>query len=38
VKNIPDWKGGDVGGKLYPKKYQELAGPWINGVDPAAKG
>jgi hypothetical protein len=36
VKNIPGWKGGDDAGKLYPKKYQQLAGPWINGVDPAA--
>jgi predicted dehydrogenase len=37
VKNIPDWKGGDEGGKLYPKEYQKLAGPWIGGVDPAKK-
>ena len=25
------------GGKLYPREYQKLAGPWINGVDPAAR-
>ena len=37
VKNIPNWKGGDAGGKLYPREYQKLAGPWINGVDPAGK-
>ncbi len=37
VKNIPDWQGGDKGSKLYPREYQKLAGPWINGVDPAAK-
>lgn len=35
LKHIPNWKGGD-GGKLYPREYQKLAGPWINGVDPAA--
>ena len=34
AKHIPNWKGRD-GGTLYPRKYQELAGPWINGVDPA---
>jgi predicted dehydrogenase len=37
VKHIPDWTGGDDGGKLYPREYQKLAGPWIDGVDPAAK-
>ena len=36
VKHIPGWTGGDVGSKLIPKDYQKLAGPWINGVDPAA--
>jgi predicted dehydrogenase len=36
AKNIPGWKGGDEGGKLYPREYQKLAGPWINGVDPAS--
>jgi predicted dehydrogenase len=35
AKHIPNWKGGD-GGKLYPREYQKLAGPWINGVDPAS--
>jgi predicted dehydrogenase len=38
VQNIPGWKGGDKGSKLYPREYQKLAGPWINGVDPAGKG
>ena len=36
-KHIPGWKGGDKGSKLYPREYQKLAGPWINGVDPAGK-
>jgi predicted dehydrogenase len=36
ARHIPGWQGGDEGAKLYPKKYQALAGPWINGVDPAA--
>jgi predicted dehydrogenase len=35
AKHIPNWRGGD-GGKLYPREYQKLAGPWINGVDPAS--
>jgi hypothetical protein len=32
------WKAlaaGDKGSVLYPKEYQKLEGPWINGVDPA---
>jgi predicted dehydrogenase len=37
ARHIPGWRGGDEGSKLYPKKYQELAGPWTNGVDPAKK-
>jgi predicted dehydrogenase len=35
-KHIPGWKGDKEAEKLYPKEYQQLAGPWINGVDPAA--
>jgi len=35
-KHIPGWKGGKETEKLYPKEYQQLAGPWIDGVDPAA--
>jgi hypothetical protein len=35
VKHIPNWRGGDEGGKLFPREYQKLAGPWVNGVDPA---
>lgn len=37
AKHIPGWKAGDEGSKLYPREYQKLAGPWINGVDPAEK-
>jgi predicted dehydrogenase len=34
-KHIPGWTAEDKGCKLYPREYQKLAGPWINGVDPA---
>ncbi len=37
VQHIPGWQGGDKGTKLYPREYQKLAGPWINGVDPASR-
>ena len=36
-KHVPGWKAGDTGSKLYPRGYQKLAGPWINGQDPADK-
>lgn len=36
-KHVPGWKAGDTGSKLYPPEYQKLAGPWIDGVDPARK-
>src|SRR3954470_19873505 len=36
VKHIPGWKGGNIGCTLKPEEYQKLAGPWIDGVDPAA--
>jgi hypothetical protein len=36
-KHIAGWKAGDTGSKLYPREYQKLAGPWINGQDPAGK-
>jgi predicted dehydrogenase len=35
-KHVPGWRAGDTGSKLYPPGYMKLAGPWINGVDPAA--
>jgi predicted dehydrogenase len=34
-RHVPGWKAGDTGSKLYPREYQKLAGPWINGQDPA---
>jgi predicted dehydrogenase len=30
------WKAGDAGSLLEPPDYQRLAGPWIDGKDPAA--
>jgi hypothetical protein len=36
AKQIPGWKGGDIGSTIKPKEFQKLAGPWIDGVDPAA--
>jgi hypothetical protein len=36
AKHIPGWKGGEVGSTIKPNEYQKLAGPWIDGVDPAA--
>jgi len=29
------WRAGDTGSLLEPPDYQKLAGPWINGKDPA---
>jgi predicted dehydrogenase len=29
------WTGGDAGSTLQPPAYQRLAGPWVNGKDPA---
>jgi predicted dehydrogenase len=36
-KHVQGWQAGDTGSKLYPRRYQRLAGPWINGQDPAEK-
>lgn len=30
------WTGGDAGSTLTPPAHQKLAGPWVNGNDPAA--
>lgn len=35
-KHVPGWNAGDKGSLLTPEPYQRLAGPWIDGVDPAA--
>lgn len=32
---VPGWRAGDTGSTLKPNAYQRLAGPWINGTDPA---
>jgi predicted dehydrogenase len=37
-QHIPGWSAGDAGSVLYPADYQRLAGDWIDGVDPAARG
>lgn len=37
AKHIPGWIAGERGSTIKPKDYQKLAGPWINGVDPALK-
>ena len=34
-KHVPGWAAGDKGSLLIPKPYQELAGPWVDGKDPA---
>jgi predicted dehydrogenase len=33
---IIGWEGGDSGSTLTPPEYQKLAGPWIDGKDPAS--
>lgn len=33
--NIQGWQGGDTGCLLEPPAYMNLAGPWIDGKDPA---
>jgi predicted dehydrogenase len=32
---IIGWKAGDTGSVLEPPEYMKLAGPWVNGKDPA---
>ncbi|GAA5510738.1 Gfo/Idh/MocA family oxidoreductase [Novipirellula caenicola] len=34
-KHIPGWNAGDFGSKLVEPEYMNLAGPWIDGKDPA---
>jgi len=34
-KHVMGWHAGDTGSTLHPEDYQKLAGPWINGKDPA---
>lgn len=35
-RHVSGWRAGDVGSLLVPKEHQKLAGPWIDGVDPAS--
>ena len=35
---IMGWQGDDSGSTLTPEPYQKLAGPWVNGKDPADNG
>lgn len=32
---VAGWQGGDKGSTVMPESYQKLAGPWIDGKDPA---
>jgi hypothetical protein len=32
---IIGWTGGDAGSTLKPPAYMSLAGPWVDGKDPA---
>lgn len=36
ARHVPGWKAGNTGSVLHPEEYQKLAGPWVDGVDPAA--
>jgi predicted dehydrogenase len=35
-RHVPGWQAGDAGSVMTPFEYQKLAGPWLNGHDPAA--
>ena len=37
TKHVPGWGAGETGSKLFPKDYQRLQGPWVDGVDPAKR-
>jgi predicted dehydrogenase len=34
--HVSGWHAGDTGSVIAPRPYQQLAGPWIDGVDPAS--
>jgi predicted dehydrogenase len=34
-KHVPGWAAGDTGSTLHPEPFMELAGPWLDGRDPA---
>ncbi|MDG1893939.1 MAG: Gfo/Idh/MocA family oxidoreductase [Fuerstiella sp.] len=35
-KHVAGWKAGDKGSLMTPFEYQNLAGPWVDGRDPAS--
>ena len=35
--HIPGWKGGDTGSTLVEPEYMKLAGPWVDGKEPAVE-
>ncbi len=35
AKHVPGWTAGEKGSKQFPRDYQSLAGPWVDGADPA---
>jgi len=35
--HVPGWQAGETGSTLTPNAYQRLAGPWIDGRDPAGE-
>ncbi|NDC63256.1 MAG: gfo/Idh/MocA family oxidoreductase [Planctomycetia bacterium] len=34
-RQVPGWAAGETGSTLHPEPFQSLAGPWIDGRDPA---
>ncbi len=38
ANHIPGWTAGNAGSTLEEPTYMKLAGPWVDGVDPATKG
>jgi predicted dehydrogenase len=36
-RHVAGWHAGDTGSLITPRPYQQLAGPWIDGVDPARR-
>ena len=35
ARHVPGWHAGETGSRLIPEDYQKLAGPWLEGKDPA---
>ncbi len=35
ANHVPGWHAGEKGSKQTPRDYQKLAGPWVDGGDPA---